>query len=86
MGNDSANLTQLKWNHNDIQFICLMVLNATSTIYQLYRRGQFYLWSKLENPEKTTDLSQVTDKTLSHNVVHLSLIEIRNHNICGDMH
>jgi hypothetical protein len=29
---------------------------------QLYRGGQFYWWRKSEYPEKTTDLSQVTDK------------------------
>jgi hypothetical protein len=29
---------------------------------QLYRDGQFYLWKKPKDPEKTTDLTQVTDK------------------------
>jgi hypothetical protein len=52
-----------------------------STIFQLYRDGQFYWWRKLEYPEKTTDLSQVTDKLVSSTP---RLTGIRTHNVSGD--
>jgi hypothetical protein len=33
-----------------------------STVLQMYRGGQFYLWRKTEYPEKTNTLPHVTEK------------------------
>jgi len=64
----------------------LRVSKYFKTIVQIYRGGQFYWWRKLEYQEKTTDLSQVTDK-LNHIMlfhIHLAINEVRTHNVSDD--
>jgi hypothetical protein len=60
--------------------LCLMVFNAT------FNNISVISWQSVLLVEETGGPGENHLQTLSHNFVHLTLIEIRTHNISGDRH
>jgi hypothetical protein len=63
-------------------------LTPHSARFQLYPGGQFYWWRKPEYQNKTTVMSQVTDKHYHTMLfrVHITMSGIRKHNVSDDGH
>ena len=64
----------------------VMVLNATFNNISLISWLSVLLVEEIKVPEENHRPAASHWQTLSHNVVHLALIEIRTHNISGDRH
>jgi hypothetical protein len=67
-------VTNVRFNNNPIyiHYKCEWFFHQFKSVITHIQWFFFFIvfgWRKPEYPEKTTDLSQVTDKTLSHNVV-----------------
>ena len=74
---------QLYHDYQTYWKVRVMVFNATFNTISIIHGCQFYWWSKPEYSEKTTDLSQVTDKLyyIMLYQVHLSMNGIQIHNL-----
>jgi hypothetical protein len=67
-------------------FVCLLVLNATFNNISVISWRSVLFVEETGGPGENHRPVASHRQTLSHNVVHLALIEIRTHNIRVDRH
>jgi hypothetical protein len=67
-------------------FVCLMVFNATFNNISAISWLSVLLVEETRGPRENHPPVASHGQTLSHNVVNLTLIEIRTHNISDDRH
>ena len=67
-------------------FACLMVFNTTFNNISVISWSSVLLVEETGEPRENHWPVACHWQTLSHNVVHLALIDIRTHNISGDRH
>jgi len=67
-------------------FICLMVFNATFNNISVISWRAVLLVEETRGSGENHRPVASNRQTLSHNVVHLALIEIRTHNFSDDRH
>ena len=70
-------------NMNAIDVVCLMVFNVTFNNISVISWRSVLLVKETGGPGENHRTVASHWETLSHNVVHLALIEIRSHNISG---
>jgi len=67
-------------------FVCLMVFNATFNNISAISWRSVLLVEETGGPDENHRPVASHWQAISHNVVHLAMIEIQTHNISGDRH
>ena len=70
---------------NCLFYLLWLCFTPLSTIFKLYHGCQFY-WRETRGSGENHQPIVMYWQPLSHSVVHITLIEIRTHNISGDKH
>jgi hypothetical protein len=71
---------------DEVVYVCLLVFNATFNNISVISWRSVLLVEETGVPGENHRPVASHRQTLSHNVVHLDVIEIRPHNISGDRH